>query len=397
MLYSHLKEYGGVERIILKQSELLARKGYETTCYFAYIDPKMQHDTQRNIRSYFDLPIVNNQTLKISLSMPLAPFLVRNFKDTKLLMCHGYGPASWIGCNTKLLMGIDYITYIHSVPRFLYLDPDEKKSWKLDRSRNMLSLLARIFEPALRKVDYIGVTSAGMVLANSRYTARRIKELYGIKAQVCYPFVDSDVFKPIEHAHVHMYNEIYAKYNLSAPIVLSTGRIVPVRRFDFLIPMLKYMMREFPSATLVVTGEISRDNAHYVNGLIQEARLLGIQKNIRFVGLVSDMELAKLYNTAHAYVHLCPHEPFGLSPVEAMACGTPAVVWDDGSGPCETMIDGKTGFKAKPYDIRDFAEKVMKTFDINAGTHATFFERMRKDFSYERHLKCLEEVFKNFV
>ena len=77
-----------------------------------------------------------------------------------------------------------------------------------------------------------------------------------------------------------------------------------------------------------------------------------------------------------------------------MACGTPAVVWNDGGGSCETVLDGKTGFKAEPYNIEDFAEKTLKAI--------TYFDKdeMRKilpkyvkmKFSKERHLEKLKET-----
>jgi len=78
-----------------------------------------------------------------------------------------------------------------------------------------------------------------------------------------------------------------------------------------------------------------------------------------------------------------------------MACGTPAVVWDDGAGPCETVINGKTGFRAKPYDFEDFAEKIMKAYDMNKLTTSKFSsELVQKKFSCEKHLNLLEKTIK---
>jgi glycosyltransferase involved in cell wall biosynthesis len=88
-------------------------------------------------------------------------------------------------------------------------------------------------------------------------------------------------------------------------------------------------------------------------------------------------------------------EDFGLGPVEAMACGTPAVVWDDGGGPCETTIDGLSGFKARPYDFEDFAEKTMKAFDIDKQSIGDRLHRYVEDrFSSEKHLEILDKTLK---
>jgi glycosyltransferase involved in cell wall biosynthesis len=83
-------------------------------------------------------------------------------------------------------------------------------------------------------------------------------------------------------------------------------------------------------------------------------------------------------------------EDFGLGPVEAMACGTPVVVWDDGAGPCETTATGFSGFRARPYDFEDFAEKTMKTFDVDKNSIGDrLHDYVKCRFSDELHLKTL--------
>jgi len=77
-----------------------------------------------------------------------------------------------------------------------------------------------------------------------------------------------------------------------------------------------------------------------------------------------------------------------------MACGTPVVVWNDGSGPCETVLDGKTGFKAEPYNIEDLAEKTLMTVTRfkKSKTRKTLPKYIKQKFSKERHIQKLEEA-----
>jgi glycosyltransferase involved in cell wall biosynthesis len=113
---------------------------------------------------------------------------------------------------------------------------------------------------------------------------------------------------------------------------------------------------------------------------------------VKFLGFKSQKELVKLYNAADVYVYSVPKEDFGLGPVEAMACGTPSIVWDDGGGPCETVIEGETGFRAEPYNRRDFAEKTLKAIEINKEEVSEKTRRfVEKNFSCEKHLEILEE------
>ena len=394
VLYSHLREFGGVERVVLKQAELLRGHGHEATCHFAYVDKERFTDIvedNETIQSYFNSLIPNNETLRVVLSLPLAPLISSAFKGMTKLICHGYGPAPWIGYNTKLINGIDYVTYVHSIPRFLYLEPEERRLWRQDPTRRRIFDLGRFSLPLIAKIDQMGIVNSKHILANSHYTAGQVRKIYGSEASVCYPPVDTKLFRIISDKS--LIDEVCSRYHVSRPIILSTGRIIPLRKLEWLIYAMKYIVRANPSATLAVTGEVSANNAEYVRTLARVAHSLGVEKNVRLLGFVPNGELVKLYNAADVYGHSCPHEAFGLSPVESMACGTPAVVWDDGAGPCETVINGKTGFRAKPYDTENFAEKTMKVLDMDKPTvRKSSSEFVQRNFSDEKHLKSLSKA-----
>jgi glycosyltransferase involved in cell wall biosynthesis len=79
-------------------------------------------------------------------------------------------------------------------------------------------------------------------------------------------------------------------------------------------------------------------------------RELGLSSHVLFWGDVLQVKMPAHYAMADVIVNLSMYEPFGLIPVEAMACGKPIVVYDSG-GPSETVEDGVTGVKVKPRDI----------------------------------------------
>jgi glycosyltransferase involved in cell wall biosynthesis len=388
ILYSHLKEKGGAENVILKQVEMLNHKGYETLSYFAYVDKKLAKRSSNPhcyVKSYFNPPLPQSKTARILLSIPLAPLTLKSFRDVDVLLCHGYGPAPWIGYMLKKLRKMKYVSYIHSPPRFLYLAPEDRNLWRFDDTRDLIFLLSKVGGQLLKKIDYLGVSNSDKVLVNSRFTAHRIRKIYGVEPVVCYPPVDVETYRPVEGKIV---KNVRAK--LGMPLILSTGRIAAVKRWEWLVEMMPYITKNFPSATLAVTGEISKENAAYVQQLMHLAKILGVKDRIRFLGFQQLEELVALYNAADVYVYPVPREDFGLGPVEAMACGTPAVVWDDGAGPCETVISGKTGFRAEPYLIEDFAEKTMKAFDMDKSAMRGFAcDFVKSNFSPERHFRTL--------
>lgn len=391
ILYSHLKELGGAERVILKEVELFHKKGHDAQCYFAFVGKNLRKESANPhcyTRSFFSSLIPNNPAIRIISSMPLAPLTLPVLNHEDVLICHGYGPASWIGYLNKKIGRKKYVSYIHSPPRFLYLNRRDRALWRFNDVREIIFRLSVAAAPLLKEIDYLGVINSDAVLANSHYTANRIRIIYGISAKICYPPVDLETFRILGKEAVRD-----IKKGFGWPLILSTGRIVAVKRWEWLLRIMYLIVKDFPSATLAITGEVSEENIKYVKKLLRLAKWMKIDKNVKFLGFRSQEELVKLYNAADVYVYSVPKEDFGLGPVEAMACGTPAVVWNDGGGPCETVIDGTTGLKAKPYDMVDFAEKTLKMAESDKAEISmktrTFVE---DNFSCKRHMNILEET-----
>jgi glycosyltransferase involved in cell wall biosynthesis len=387
ILYSHLTELGGAENVIFSQLKFLRKSGHDVRCHFAYMDEKLTQKSEnphRFTETYLNLPLINSEVINPILSVPLAPFAARNFKKSDALICHGYGPAIWIGYVSKKINRTKYISYIHSPPRFLYLNEEQGNLWKYSSIRNAVYTLSKIGWPLIKKMDFLSMTDSDSILANSIFTALRVKSIYGVKPRLCYPPVDTNTFKPLKKKRNR------TKHNW--PLILSTGRLVTIKRWDWLIDAMVHVTKTYPSATLAITGKISRENIGYVQGLIQKASSLGLDQRVKFLGFKNIDELVELYNTADVYAYAVPNEDFGLGPVEAMACGTPSVVWNDKSGPCETVIDGRTGFKAYPYDTRDFAEKIMKAIDLDKQSMSDFAHNyVESKFSCGKHLEILED------
>lgn len=393
ILYSHFTERGGAENVILKQVDMLHRKGYDVKCYFAFVDRRLVKPASNPhcfVDEYFGNSVWRSKTFRILLSLPLAPATMKKLAETDALICHGYGPAPWIGYVQKKLRGVKYISYIHFLPRMFYLSPEEKKLWRFDRTRNTVYLLGKATEPLVKKIDLLGVSNSDAVLTNSDFTRRRTKEVYGVDAKVCYPPVDTDTFRKLEEKETEPLRK-----ELGWPIIFSSGRIVAVKHWDWLIRTLVHVKKSFPSVTLAISGEVPRGSEAYVDELVALATELGVKDNVRFLGFNPLEELVKLYNVADVYAYPTPMEDFGLGPVEAMACGTPAIVWDDGGGPCETTIPGFSGLRAQPYSLRDFAEKAMKTFDMDKKALGDRLHKYVEDrFSDRKHLAILDQTLR---
>lgn len=380
---------GGAERVILAQAELLQKVGHTVTCQFAYVNTERLFKTSvKRFNEYFNISVFKSEILRLGLSVLLAPLISNGLRDADLLICHCYGPSSWIGYNAKRIRGTRYISYVHSLPRFLYLPPEMKKDWNCEATRKFVSGVSMFGRPVLEGIDRVGIKNSEMILANSLFTARRIMEVYGLKSTVCYPPVNTEMFKPLNDEFIH---EVYTRFALSRPLVFSAGRIVPIKKYEWLIKAMKYVVGNIPSTTLAISGDIDQSNTSYVHKLIKLAESLNIRKNVRFLGFVPDGTLVKLYNAADVFAYQVPAEDFGLGPVEAMACGTPAVVWDDKAGPCETVLNKEAGLRAEAYNIKDFAEKLQESISLE-WSKPKLINFAKDNFSSERHMTVLTKA-----
>ncbi|MEM1582862.1 MAG: glycosyltransferase family 4 protein [Candidatus Bathyarchaeia archaeon] len=391
IIYSHLSEGGGIENVILNQVKILSNDGHNVNCYFAYVDKNLPHlsNLQSHIHSYYPNTLLpNNKTLRVILSIPMAPLTTKKLGNEELLICHGYSSAPWIGYMQKKLRKTKVISYIHFPPRMFYLNKNDIKLWCFDNVRKAAYALGRISRPILEKIDRMSILNSDIVLANSLFTQKRVKKIYGLSSTVCYPPVDTEVFRILPRSQ-RSYDPKFTR-----PIIFSSGRIIPVKRFEWLIESLYHVKKIYPSANLLIAGGIPSESRNYFHKLMKIAETLKVKESIKFLGFVNVKELVHLYNMADVYAYSPPKEDFGLGPVEAMACGTPAVVWNDGSGPCETVIDGVTGYRAEPYNIKDFSDKIVKALNMGKKQSELMRQHVINIFSMENHRKILKEALR---
>jgi D-inositol-3-phosphate glycosyltransferase len=130
------------------------------------------------------------------------------------------------------------------------------------------------------------------------------------------------------------------------PRVLSVGRLVERKGFEDLIRAMAMV----PGAECVIVGG-RRDDEPYARRLRQLAHRLKVADRVRLVGAVSPADMPRWYRSADVLATAPWYEPFGLTPLEAMACGVPVVASAVG-GLTDTVVDCVTGDLVPPRDPR---------------------------------------------
>lgn len=190
----------------------------------------------------------------------------------------------------------------------------------------------------------------------------------------------------------------------SESIVLQLGRIVPRKGIDNAIRGFANLVRErgVDGRLLIVGGE--KDSPHHMS--TPEMRRLQkisiatrVSDRVHFMGRCERSRLRLYYSAADVFVTTPWYEPFGITPVEAMACGT-AVVGSRVGGIQYTVKDGFTGFLVTPNQPEELAEKLerlLKHPRLNAKFSKEARKRATRYFRWSQVTRRLMEIYEKLA
>lgn len=258
-----------------------------------------------------------------------------------------------------------HVSYVHTPMRYAW-DLQHQYLEESSLGKGMKSHIARLFLHYLRLWDTRTAHGVDSFIANSSYIARRIRKTYGRSAIVVYPPVDIDRFRLRED-----------KENF----YLAASRMVPYKR----MPMIAEAFAGMPERQLVIIGD-GPDTPRV-------EKLARATANIRYIGRQSDSSLADYMGRARALV-FAAEEDFGITPVEAQACGTPVIAYAAG-GALETVVSSndpqnRSGLffhRQTPESIR----AAVKAFEAAGGFSPQACRANAERFSHQKFQVRLRE------
>jgi phosphoheptose isomerase len=164
-------------------------------------------------------------------------------------------------------------------------------------------------------------------------------------------------------------------------IILQLGRMVPRKGVDNVIKGLDILVHQQKTKAhlVIVGGESDSPNpvlTPEIGRLQRLAKQYKVTKYITFLGRKSREQLKYYYSAADIFVTTPWYEPFGITPLEAMACGTP-IVGSNVGGIKYSVINGKTGYLVPPNDPPKLAERLHDILQ-NQKIHQYFRENAVK-------------------
>ena len=137
------------------------------------------------------------------------------------------------------------------------------------------------------------------------------------------------------------------------PLISYIGRLKRYKQVDLIVKAMPIIIREFPDAVLEIGGK--GDDLPNIEAAVKEAN---VEKNVRFLGFLSEEEKAKAMARATITATMAEKEGWGITVIESNAAGTP-VVGSNVQGLRDSIVDGKTGLLAEPGSSADLAEKII--------------------------------------
>ncbi|MEE3718278.1 glycosyltransferase family 4 protein [Tumidithrix elongata RA019] len=358
VVHEWLVDYSGSERV-LEQILLL----FPQADLYAIVD--FLPDELRGFIQHRQVRTSLIQTLpfaktKFRQYLPLMPLAIEQFdlSGYDLVISSAHAVAKGV------LTGPDqlHISYVHSPIRYAW-DMQHQYLRESGLEKGLKSWLVRWFLHQMRLWDTRTANGVDFFVANSAFIARRIQKVYRRSAAVIYPPVDVTNFDLCEQKE-----DFY----------LTASRFVPYKRVDLIVEAFS----QLGDRELIVIGD---------GGNAKELQAIA-GKNVTFLGYLPPTELRKYMQRAKAFV-FAAEEDFGITPVEAQACGTPAIAYGKG-GVLETVrgldCDRPTGVFFAEQSVESLKSAIMlfeqecdRIQPSNCRDRAMHFapERFQQEFS----------------
>lgn len=304
IIHDWLTTYAGAERVLEQMLLIFPQADLFSVCDF--LPDEEQKFLQGKVPRTTFIQRLPGAHKRYRHYLPLMPLAIEqlDMSGYDLILSSSHAVAKGV------LTGPDqlHISYIHTPIRYAW-DLQHQYLRESGLEKGLKGWIAKWLLHKIRIWDVRTANGVDQFVANSAFIARRIWKTYRRQAAVIFPPVDVEAFafRPDKE-------DFY----------LTASRLVPYKRVGLIVEAFTRM----PDKRLKVIGD----------GPEREkiAQMASGSPNIEILGYQSAQVLAQLMGAAHAFV-FAAEEDFGITPVEAQACGTPVIAFGKG-GALETVV-----------------------------------------------------------
>lgn len=324
IVHDYMNQFGGAERVLWVIHELFPEAPIYTTLMDMAALPSCFQELRITPTFIQRLPFVRTQYEKY---VSLFPTAIEQLELNDFGLVISISSAWSKGCITG--PSTCHISYILNPMRFVW----ERYYGRIYETKNPLQRASlRLVSNYLRMWDRIAADRPDYIITISNEVERRVQKYYRRESAVVYPPCDTTFFTIAPKLKVQDF-------------FLVVSRLRPYKRIDIAVQAFNTL-----GLPLLIVGEGTE------KGKLQRMS----RPNIHFIGKISDDELRSYMRMTQALI-FPGHEDFGITPIEAFACGTPVIAYKRG-GLLESMDEGVTGEFFNSQDNQSLV-KVVKEFD----------------------------------
>jgi glycosyltransferase involved in cell wall biosynthesis len=325
IVHDYLNQFGGAERVVCE----LAKLFHEAPIYTSIYEPDLTWPGLKKASihtSWLQKLPFSHKYFKL-----LLPFYPSVFGGLKL---SGYDVI--LSSSSSFAKGVQtdektiHICYCHSPTRFLWFFDDYVRKERYAETLKRLPFpVVGLMVYLLRNWDLVACHRPDYYIANSRAVQGRIRRIYHRDSFVIHPPVDVNRFQV---------------NTLDEGFYLVVSRLIPYKRIDLVVQAFNEL-----SLPLVIVGD----------GPQRQVLEKMAHSNIHFKGYLSDQEVTRYFEGCRAFI-FPGEEDFGITPLEANACGKPVIAYASG-GALDSIREGLNGVFFQAQTVSALKEAVRST------------------------------------
>jgi N-acetyl-alpha-D-glucosaminyl L-malate synthase BshA len=368
--------YGGSGVVATELGKALALRGHEIhfisyampTRLTGFIDNVFYHEVEINSYPLFEFPLY---------SIALASKMVEVTKFIGLDLIHAH-------------YAIPHATSAYLAKEILKSENNNSNNIKFITTLHGTDITLTGLEPSFLPTMKFSIEKSDGVTAVSKFLKDKTQQQYKVSKdiEVIPNFIDINKYKRQDDEKAKCFKKNFAPND--ERILVHTSNFRPLKRVQDVIRIFNEVKKKVDSKLILIGDGPDRGDCERLS------RELGIFEDIKFMG--KQDALVELLSVADIFLIPSQSESFGLSALEAMACGVPVISSSVGGLP-ELNLHGETGYIAEIGDIERMAKYTIELL-TNQKRYELFSENARKraeDFSEEKVVPKYEKFYEKVI
>jgi mannosylfructose-phosphate synthase len=339
---------GGQVVYVLELAKRFSRLGYHVDLVTRRFEDQPEYDEVNENFRVWRIPFGGKDFIrKEDMHDHLGDFVtnclaaIRNRGRQYSIVYSHYWDGGWAGQKIAEELAIPHVHTPHSLGWW------KQHNMGTDMKKQEMEKAYR-FEERIRQ-EFLVYRNCDHIIATTEPQTELLQAHYDVlerQITVIPPGMDENRFSPVRQEEV---SDLRKRYAFKEHDVFVVGRMAHNKGYDLLLRAMPTVIDLVPDARLIaaIGSEDSKQDDEGVAGLKALADELGIADKIKWIQYVPDEQLADHYRTGCVFALSSRYEPFGMTAIEAMACGTPAVVTVHG-GLSEIIDYGNQALFADP-------------------------------------------------